>query len=267
MPHEFDDAMLMAFGDGVLEEPEFSAVAEAVEQDHALAARLEALREGRRLMRELHGTAPEVPEGLRRKVEAMVGTAQAPESQADGETRREAEIIALRPRPKPKTSATRPAWHGAAMAAGIAAILVIPALLQFGPAEPPRQPTGLAVLALGQALPKELSGAFDVVMSGETRTFPDGRRFQAVASFRDASGRLCREFQLAGASNLLGIACRDADAWQPSLLLAMPAEKQGGFTPAGSAASVVDAFLDSRGISAPLEPAEESAALRNLRGF
>ena len=46
MTAHYSDETLMAFADGMLDEPMFSAVAEAVDGDPALAARLEQLVDG-----------------------------------------------------------------------------------------------------------------------------------------------------------------------------------------------------------------------------
>ena len=73
MTAHYSDETLMAFADGMLDEPLFSAVAEAVDRDPALAARLEQLVDGAALARQ--GFAPllqPVPPELEASVKAMI---------------------------------------------------------------------------------------------------------------------------------------------------------------------------------------------------
>ena len=75
MQRDFSDETLMAFADGVLDEPEFSQVAEAIESDEDLATRLEALVTGSTLARRgfdelLAPVPPELEAAVRETIKA-----------------------------------------------------------------------------------------------------------------------------------------------------------------------------------------------------
>lgn len=127
----------------------------------------------------------------------------------------------------------------------------------------PAQDSITASLAVGPAA-QAVSRVLDTAMSG---TLQDGVR--PTASFRVASGGICREFETAaaadGTAGAYGIACTTGEAWQVIMAasIAAPAGIGGAdFTPASSAA--IDAalpVLDALGASAVMTPDEERRAL------
>lgn len=120
-----------------------------------------------------------------------------------------------------------------------------------------------ASLSVGPAAPA-LSRVLDATMSG---TLQDGVR--PIASFRVASGGICREFETAaladGTAGAYGIACSTGDAWQVIMAASIvaPAATDGtDFAPASGAA--IDAalpVLDALGAGAAMTPDEEKEAL------
>ncbi|WEK05962.1 MAG: hypothetical protein P0Y65_06825 [Candidatus Devosia phytovorans] len=223
---EYSDETLMAFADGMLDEPLFSTVAEAVEQDAALAERLEQLVDGASLARE--GFAPllePVPAELEASVRAMIAR-----------------------------KARKPLWDRqislawlfpvAGVAACVAAVVVAAPMLR--PSSDP---------SWGGVEQSQLQAALDSVPSGADQALEDGRVLHAVASFTDSEGRLCREFEVPG---YVMVACRAQSEWQVSMVVAN-GTAEGYQTASGLAA--LDAYLAEIGASAPLLDAEERTVL------
>lgn len=92
-----------------------------------------------------------------------------------------------------------------------------------------------------------------------------------IATFRDAAGRPCREFEARAAQSGVvtrGIACREsAGGWTTIASLSETApvtsEPRQAFVPAGGAdVGDLDAALDRIGAGMTLTPTEESALIR-----
>lgn len=225
MTDTYSDETLMAFADGMLDEPLFSAVAEAVEQDEALAERLEQLVAGADLARQ--GFAPllqPVSPALEASVRAMI-----------------------------QRKERKPFWSSlfapiallplAGAAAAVAAIAVALPLFQA--------PAG----ALGNVDQAQLQAALDTVRSGSDHDLGDGQTLHAVASFTDAGGNLCREFEVPG---YVMVACRSGAEWQVTMAVAN-GTSEGYQTASGLA--VLDSYLTEIGAGAPLLDEDEAAAL------
>jgi len=226
MTADYSDETLMAFADGLLDEPLFSAVAESVEQNKALAARLEQLVDGARLARE--GFAPmlePVSPALEASVRAMTARKQR-----------------------------KPIWNRqigigwlfpvAGVAGAVTAVVL--ALPMLRPA---------STSSWGGVTQSQLQGALDTVPSGGNQTLDDGSVLHAVASFTDGNGNLCREFEVPG---YVMVACRAGTEWQVNMAVADGTD-EGYRTASGLA--VLDSYLTAIGASAPLLDAEERAAL------
>lgn len=229
MPKHYSDETLMAFADGLLDEPLFSSVAEALERDPTIAERLEQLVSGASLARE--GFAPLLkpasPE-LEASVRAMIARKQQ-----------------------------KPLWNGRFNLAwlfplaGVAAVVTVVAV-----AVPLLQPSGVSVLnGLSNA---ELQAALGTLPSGENQTLADGRNLHAVATFTAADGTLCREFEVPG---YVMVACRSAAEWQVSMAVAIGA---GEGYQAASGLGALDSYLVEIGASAPLLDAQEREVLTAL---
>lgn len=223
---DFSDETLMAFADGMLDEPLFSAVAEAVELDEALAARLEQLLDGARLARE--GFAP-LLEPVSPALEASVRS-----------------MIARKAHTPFGKWQINLAWllPAAGVAAAVMSVAVALPLLQRS-AEP----------SWGGIEQSQLQAALDTLSSGANHALGDGRVLHAVASFTDSTGTLCREFEVPG---YVMVACRAGADWQVTMAVA-DGTAEGYQTASGLAA--LDAYLGEIGASAPIMDAAERAIL------
>lgn len=83
------------------------------------------------------------------------------------------------------------------------------------------------------------------------------REINMMLSFRAADGRLCRKFAVGG--SVEGLACREVD-WRVVALGQAPQPTQG-YRTAGAGYSPVDEAIQSLGVSALLEGADELRAL------
>jgi hypothetical protein len=151
-----------------------------------------------------------------------------------------------------------PSWAALPAAASIAAVLGGLAGWMLSSADD-LPAGGLAVAGLdGPAL----VGALATVPSGEPATLEGtGRRFVGIASFRDAAGALCREFEVdaPGGPTVISVACREAEGWQVRLAIVAPGD-QAGYAPASST-ETLDAYLAAIGAEAPLSQEAERDAL------
>lgn len=228
MTQSFDDETLMAFADGALGEPEFSQIASALETDPALAQRLEALVAGKDLARAVYRPLADQPVPLK-----LVRAIKAAERAA-------APVAATR-------------WRSLAAAAAVALIVAGPAGYLIG-----RLPAEAPGLAVGTALQPQLANLIATVPSGQDGT-AGTQTLRPVSSFADASGELCREFELEAAGLAVGIACRRDAAWTVEFALSVPAAGDG-YQPA-SGLDPLDAYLTAIGAGAPMSLEEEAVAL------
>lgn len=230
------DEILMAFADGVLDEPQFSTVAQAIENDDDLAARLEQLVEGAALAKA--GFAPllaPVPAALEKNVRTAIARVERGASWQNW-----LEKLRLSP-------------IGATAFAAVIALLAIPSLYLLtlrgdnGP-------------AIGTLEGPDIAIALDSLPSGESRTLPNGMDVTAIATFIDAAGTTCREFETRGAASYLAVACRTAQSWQTRLAIATT-QDNGNYRPA-SGMELLDSYLQSIGAGVPLLDQDELKALQ-----
>lgn len=236
MARSFDDEELMAFADGAIEEPRFSAIAAAIESDPELARRLELLVAGGAAARAVYGPLADrpVPDGLRRRVETAIAAAEM------------TKVVPFR------RLHSRPAWQAAAIAASVAVVLAAPAGYFFAR-------TGEDIsIAAGQPLSPALATQLETVASGGEAVL-GAATLRPVATFTDAAQNLCREFELDRELTTVAVACRSDDYWQVAIAIDAP-PADDGYAPASSLAAL-DAFLDSIGAGPPLSLEEEQQAL------
>lgn len=222
----------MAFADGVLDEPHFSALAEALETDAALAARLEALIEGADLARKGYAAllAP-APPALETAVRSAIA-AQTRRTFWSGLLGRIGLPLA-----------------GAAVAAALA-VVVVPHILV------PSRPGGSLAALDGP----DIAAALDTLRSGESRALPDGLEIAAVSTFTDGGGTLCREFETAGPDPYVAVACRSGEVWQVRFAILVETEGEA-YRPA-SGLDPLETYLDAIGAGPPLLDDAETEALR-----
>lgn len=223
---DIDEAMLIAWVDGELDEVTRRRVDRAVADDPALAERLE---KHRRLRERLSGhyapvEAEPVPAGMRALLE-------------------ESAKVASFARP----AASR--WRNWGIGGAIAASLVLGlgiGHLSGGPAGPVAVKNG-AMVAQG-----ELASALDMQLASAQ----EGAAIRIGLSFRRKGGGWCRSFEGQAVS---GVACREGEGWQVQQLV--PGAVQGtDYRQASSGDARIMATVDALMEDAPADAMQEKAA-------
>lgn len=230
---QIDDETLMALADGELDPDLAARLTAAIAADPEAQGRLNRFVETRDRLRMLAdgGTRTGADDALIARIRAA---AVAPA------------------RPAAPTAAPAPANRNRAPLGAIAAGFAAMALGIGWWGWNGSAPDGLA--------PSEIA-ALDTLPSGEGLLLEDGRDLTMIASYRIASGALCREYETAGDAALsVVIACRDADGWQQRLARDM-ADGDSGYRPASGEIAAVEDWLAEAGAGDPLTPEAEAAAL------
>ncbi|MEI8701205.1 MAG: anti-sigma factor [Mesorhizobium sp.] len=250
----FSDEILMRFADGELDPETVARIEQAMEIDDRLVTRVGMFIETRaQAQAALKPLLDEpVPEKLVAAVEQMVEAKRASEKAASvlpfGGGR-----MAGPP--------SRSQWL-LPIAASLAA--VVGALAGYWAAGTnERAQGGLWVAgvirpALGQALETVESGK-EIKLAGISD------RFRAIATFRNDSQDLCREFEVDSQdrSTVMSVACRSGDEWRVSFAVVAPGDA-GGYAPASSA-EALDAYLSAIEAGTPMSAEEEIQALTEVR--
>jgi hypothetical protein len=248
MARRVTDEQIAAFVDGHLEGTEAALVAAVLSEDEEARAYAAEVERANGLLREAFGApmGEAVPVGLRDSI------LQSDDAAAD---RKVVALAARQPARWPLAKMAIAAGVAVAIAAGASALLVSQmtpgyqqiASLGAAPADGP----------LHEALERLPSGA--VSDAG----------VQPMLTFRDAAGRICREFEVPGTvpDRLeFGIACRgDEGRWDVKIVVAAPlteASPQGYRPASGPGGDALEAMLDALGAQPVLGPAEESELLR-----
>jgi len=195
-----DDALLMAYADGELDEVGRARVERAIAEDSGLRARLEQQQRLRATLAAHYGPTAEeeVPERLRSMLETNV--------------------VRFAPRPTPL-----PLWRGVA---ALAASLMLGLALGRTLLAPAGGPVGIehgTMVAEGA-----LADALDVQLASAQ---PAGAPVRMGLSFAAADGRLCRTFDSAALS---GLACRGESGWQLMMTAAGAGGPRGDYRQAAS---------------------------------
>lgn len=259
MSAPFTDAQLAAFLTGTLEdEALIDAIEAAINADPALATRAEAL------------ASAEPMDAALREAFAPVLDAPVPERLIAAATPRAAEVVDLAaaraaksaaPLPTPANDTGRSSWRWpqfGAMAASLAlGVLIGGPLLKGGGAGAPEG--GSLVLASA-----DLDTMLDTAPSGQRVDLASLGEGEVVLTFRDADGRLCRQFMLegkGGTSDALACAGGANKSWQVEAYGKRAAPvgemKLAGGDAAPAVVAAVDAMIDSD----PLTGADELAEL------
>lgn len=226
------DEELVAYADGALAPEAAERVRAAVAADPALAARLAALRESGRVLREAF--APIAEEPVPARLVAAVLAADAASAAAP---------------PVPANAPRR--WWPAAAAAAVAFVVG----LGSGMVLAPRDARG--PIAVGPA-PAALARVLEAVPSGEEAQ-AEGLSVRPVATHATPGGP-CRAVVVAGgAMRAQALACRADDGWMVRAVLALPSGE--GFTPASAEHPALAALLAGLGASEALDEAAERAAI------
>lgn len=262
MTRAISDEMLMAFADGELAPAEQGEIEAALAEDEALAERLAVFMDTRHALAAT--MKPLIDEPVPAALQASLAAAIATARQTQGVTSQAAQpqmtetVVPLRPRAS-STSAARSTgsvitspW-GMALAASFVGVVVGLGGFLLG------QSTAVAPdganLALNQAL--------ETLPSGGDRALSEAESLHMIASFRDAEGHLCREYERKAADAVTtAVACHGPAGWQTRIALTNPVAE--GYVPA-STTDTLDAFLSGIGAGAPLSPQEEIADIEALR--
>ncbi len=235
--------MLMAYVDNELDQADARLIEEVAARDTGVAQRLERQRSMRAAVKAAYGGIVDepVPQELEERVRAMVAKSKD-------------NVVPLRARttsPRTRSAAWALAASVAAIAIGIGGYLVGSLGGRSGD-----------TVALGAVTAPALASALSTAPSGESHALGSGALVKPVTSFRDAEGRLCREFEIAPrvGARTLGVACRAGSEWRVDFAMASGGEGEG-YAPASST-ETLDAFLHAISASAPLSAEEERAALR-----
>ncbi|MBX9469652.1 MAG: hypothetical protein KL839_18175 [Rhizobium sp.] len=257
MTRAISDEMLMAFADGELAPAEQGEIEAALADDEALAERLAVFMDTRH---ELSATMkPLIDEPVPAALQASLTAAIATARQTQGVTLQAAEtVVPLRPRasstPAARStgSAISSPW-GMALAASFVGVVVGLGGFLLG------QSTGVAPEGPSVAV----NEALETLPSGGERALSEVESLHMIASFRDAEGHLCREYERKAADAVTtAVACHGPAGWQTRIALTNPVAE--GYVPA-STTDTLDAFLSGIGAGAPLSPQEETADIEALR--
>jgi surface antigen len=229
------DEMLVAFADGEADDATIEAVTRALEQDEALADRLDLFVTTRHILKsqlDPVGREP-VPDALTRFVMSG-GQVAAPANQP---------VSRIAPAPGP----ARRGWGALPMAAAVAGVMAGGLGYWAGTISAP-SPSAGAVASLAAA-EVELARALDGAADGDRRDWRGAGRSGGIElrqSYNTANG-FCRSYGVsepAAASGWAGIACRQDGAWRTQIVAAEP-RGDGAIRPASGSGGAIEAFLDA----------------------
>jgi len=230
---DIDDQTLMALADGEISGPEAVRLKARIAEDPALAARYALFTQTAQQVREAALSEPDAAAspGLEARIRAMAASPSE-------------NVVPLRRRARDS--------QPMAIAASLALAVGLSAGLLLAPS---------GSVPEGPLLTADLRARLDSAPSGATAALENGRRVTLVASFTDAAGTFCREYETGADAQpgYVGIACREAQGWSLRFAVARP-QKTGGYVPAASL-ETLDAFYAAIGASQPLSPGEERALL------
>lgn len=261
--HWPDDETLVAFADGVLAADEAEKVAAFVAGNEDARRFVELLQSSGNLAKGAYDAAL-LDHPSDAKLTALILGAPADAASAT--------VVALPSRPSRAPAISR---FTLPMAAAIALIVGGVGGFEFGRrGVAPEQFAGADVAVGPVARGTALATLLDEKPSGETLSVPgaSSRDLMVVASFRDAKGRICREFEILaaelGGPVTAGIACRnDGGSWHvegAAQLAKAPEPSAQDFSPAsGDEAAAIEGLLKAVGAKPALSRTDEDALLKS----
>ncbi|MEO1140431.1 MAG: hypothetical protein AAFW87_13355 [Pseudomonadota bacterium] len=247
---QFTDEQLMAFADGLADPQDTAAIEAAVANDAALAGRVDMFRQTTVHLSELAAARiVDVPEALEAKVREM-----AMASDAENDTK-VVEFAQMR-------AQSRPSWYQMPLAASLfLAIGVAGTYFVLQPAIG----TNTADLQVAGLNHPSVKSALNGLPSGARQPTTDGGEVALIASFTNADGEICREFELDHPDRqaIVSVACHDSAGWNVRLAIAAAPVAETGYAPASSL-ETLDAYLSATQASAPMEAEAEIEALKQL---
>ncbi len=259
--HWPDDETLVAYADGTLPAAQAEKVAIFLAENSEARRFVELLQQSGEIAKGAYDEALEQAQSDA-KLEALIlgGASGSAENT----------VVALPVRPTRTSVLPRLALP---MAAAIALIVGGIAGYEIGRQGDGLNPIDNQDVAVGPVRPgTALADLLDNKPSGDALTMPgpQPRDLMVIASFRDAKGRICREFEILAAepsgSLTVGIACRnDAGRWRvegATQLAKTPQPSAQDFSPAsGDDAAAIEGMLKAIGARPALSKAEEEAML------
>lgn len=260
---DISDETLMAFADGELPDAEMERIGMLVEEDEALAMRLQDFVESRDILLKTYGPIAKepVPEHLVRFV--MSGGAQGGKPAP-----RVAQPSSVGASASPVVDQSR--WFQTPLAAALAG-LVVGGLGVFMTIEGQRSDVGPSRFAT--------MAAADAAIVQALRSTPDGRRAEwkdtvsgrsgevrLQATHRVVGNTFCRRFEVLDKSAshaFAGIGCRRDDAWRIEVIASEAKLPNGAFQPASGAAKGLESFLDALDAEAVADTEVEQLIVRN----
>jgi hypothetical protein len=247
-----DDETLMAYADNALDAAERAAVDARLATDQDLRARLDALRAQNAALQAAFGDVMQTP-----PPEALVDLIMTAPSTAHARSA----VGTVVPFERRRSIWSQPR-HVLPLAASLLLAVGLGVLAGRGGSGTGDSQIALGPLSSGSTLAR-------VLEADPTGVARDG--LVVVATFRDRSGRVCREFErLGGADGSLplaaAVACRGGDGIWTTEGAARIAAKAStpGFTPSGTPErDALEGLLSMLGAGPALEPAAEAALRAN----
>jgi anti-sigma factor RsiW len=254
---EFSDEILMRFADGELDPDTSAEIERAMETDDGLVSRVALFMETRRAAQTAMKPLLDepVPADLTRAVERMVAEKKSRQNVSAGE-------VLPFPRRAANGRGTR-RWL-LPIAASLAAVLGGLGGYWLASNGTPVLESRLSVAGIESPA---LTEALATAPSGEERQLAGSdQRFRAIATFRDSTQALCREFEVDSPdrSTVVSVACRSGAEWRVTFAVVAPGDSSG-YAPASST-EALEAYLLAIDASPPMETAEEAEALSEFRG-
>lgn len=253
------DEILMAYADGELDADGIAMVEAAIQADPGIADRVALFDLSSQKLADGLGKAEPVSAELLASVKAI---AAAHEAETHASDTPDSNVVAFQTSAEPPRTTQR--WQ-LPLAASIALLagLAIGPLLPWSGSDNEAQlaRSGLAMTGLDTP---GLTTALTSVASGERIILEDGSGLEAIASFLDGAGALCREFELDQLSGqtLVSVACHQNTTW--SLRFAVAAgQNDDGYAPASSL-EALDGYLSAIEAGEPLSVEAEAEALSDL---
>lgn len=259
---DFTDEILMAYADGRLDRETAVSVEAAARADAALRARIATFRATGDLLSRLGEArkAAPVPEALRARAEQAIVAARPAAVPEPEQPKSEAARILPFERPRQQASAKRPprfSFIPMAMAASLALVIGLGAGLSLDDT-----PAGDAWFGTAALEGSGIAGVLSTLPAGQEHAIP-GARVAVLASFKDGTGALCREFEIKRpGQGLVSVACHVEQGWE--MRFAAATGNAPGYAPASSM-EALDVFLGGVEATAPLSMEDERLALEALQ--
>ncbi|AZQ68691.1 anti-sigma factor [Silicimonas algicola] len=244
---DIDDEMLMAYADGELDEHDAARVEAVLSDDPSIVTRLAVFSRTREALVSAAAVrrADPLPGQVLSRAQVAIETAADLES--------DAKVVPLA-RPDRRLRFLPMSLAASLAVVGFLGGYVLSPYARVEPQDP--RFAILGTTGLSEELDRLPAGGRAAIEGGEVAI---------IASFRDATGALCREFEVDSpdATTVVSVACRSQAGWDPKLAVVAPADDGTQYAPASSL-ETLDAYLAAIGASAPLPIEEEAAALDDL---